>query len=272
MSVYVTAVCCQPLHDLASLRRFGIDRGTIAEREAYTDFVRGVNTVAALSHPNILHTIGMCMEPDNAVVPRYLLTEEVTCSLKEFCERLGRSLSIEEFELIFGNCLEALLFMHSQSPPVIHCGIRSSTMYVCVSADGGLQCVKTGEHAVGRFVRDQLCQDLVSFRVDLRYFPIDVIHDTLDVRVDVYAFGLTMCELVAMYMMEPRGQPIRTSSQPPTARVQEASSWLCAHPDMRLHKYGDVIPKCCLNRQADRPFAHELASLVGNHPLAVSQL
>ncbi|KAL1215684.1 Protein kinase STUNTED [Cardamine amara subsp. amara] len=180
-----------------------------SSKEARTDFVHEINIISSLSHQNISPLLGVCVQ-DNDLISVYNLSS--IGSLEESLhgkQKKKHVLSWEErFKIAIG-LAEALDYLHNQcSKPVIHRDVKTSN--VLLSAEFQPQLSDFGLSMWGPTTssRYSIEADVVGTFGYLapEYFMYGKVSD----KVDVYAFGVVLLELVSgrnpISPKNPRGQ------------------------------------------------------------------
>ncbi|CAN8271328.1 unnamed protein product [Cochlearia groenlandica] len=173
-------------------------------KEAMKDFVQEVSIISSLSHQNISPLIGVCVRY-NDLISVYNLSSKG--SLEETLQGKHMLRWEERFKIAIGLC-EALDYLHNQcSIPVIHRDVKSSN--VLLSDDFEPELSDFGLSMWGsKSSRYSIQRDVVGTFGYLapEYFMYGKVSD----KVDVYAFGVVLLELISGRISispdNPRGQ------------------------------------------------------------------
>ncbi|KAH9694678.1 protein kinase domain-containing protein [Citrus sinensis] len=166
-----------------------------SSKEAWKDFAHEVDIISTLEHKNIAPLLGVCIEDDNLISVYHFLSKG---SLGEYLHGKYRDKHPLSWEVRFNIAVgiaEALFYLHNEcSRPVIHRDIKSSNILVSDKfeaqlSDFGLaiwgpagSSFMTGGEVVGTF--GYLAPE---------YFMYGKLSD----KVDVYAFGVVLLELLS---------------------------------------------------------------------------
>lgn len=166
-----------------------------SSKEAWKDFAHEVDIISTLEHKNIAPLLGVCIEDDNLISVYHFLSKG---SLGEYLHGKYRDKHPLSWEVRFNIAVgiaEALFYLHNEcSRPVIHRDIKSSNILVSDKfeaqlSDFGLaiwgpagSSFMTGDEVVGTF--GYLAPE---------YFMYGKLSD----KVDVYAFGVVLLELLS---------------------------------------------------------------------------
>ncbi|CAL9228047.1 unnamed protein product [Arabidopsis halleri] len=180
-----------------------------SSKEAMTNFVHEINIISSLSHQNISPLLGVCVQ-ENELISVYNLS--TTGSLEETLhgKRKGKYvLSWEErFKIAIG-LVEALDYLHNRcSKPVIHRDVKTSNVLLSAELQPQLSDFGLSMWGPTTSSRYSIQGDVVGTFGYLapEYFMYGKVSD----KVDVYAFGVVLLELISgrhpISPQNPRGQ------------------------------------------------------------------
>lgn len=144
--VKVTALFCTVSKCLCARREGVLDQGSIfiekpdkfgipPDSDEYSHYAKALVDEAellySLVHPNIVRVFGLVV--DGQTTPKtYILMERGTSSLRSWLDK-NRLISIEQLLLLSHNILSGLAFLHTRSPPIVHCDVKDDNVLVFVS-------------------------------------------------------------------------------------------------------------------------------------------
>jgi interleukin-1 receptor-associated kinase 1 len=180
-----------------------------SSKEAMTNFVHEINIISSLSHQNISPLLGVCVQ-DNELISVYNLSN--TGSLEETLHGKQKGkyvLSWEErFKIAIG-LAEALDYLHNRcSKPVIHRDVKTSNVLLSLELQPQLSDFGLSMWGPTTSSRYSIQGDVVGTFGYLapEYFMYGKVSD----KVDVYAFGVVLLELISgrnpISPQNPRGQ------------------------------------------------------------------
>ena len=206
-------------------------------------FYQEASTLARLDHPNLPKVSDYFSDDDRDYlvmdfVPGQDLREMLTSSLRE-----GHPLP-ERHVLAWAEQLcDALSYMHTQDPPVLHRDIKPGNIKITPS--GNVKLVDFGLVKV-LVPDDQRTITVVQGRGTVQYIPLEQYGgDTghTDVRSDIYSLGATLYHLLAgqppadakTRFLKPNSLPsLRNLNPAVSAQTERAIIWsLAMHPDDR---------------------------------------
>eukprot|EP01087_Luapelamoeba_hula_P024976 TRINITY_DN9696_c0_g1_i1.p1 TRINITY_DN9696_c0_g1~~TRINITY_DN9696_c0_g1_i1.p1 ORF type:complete len:1325 (+),score=299.28 TRINITY_DN9696_c0_g1_i1:269-4243(+) len=164
--------------------------------EIFAEFRKEVSMMSVMQHPNIVALKGLCMAP--------------FCMLLEFCSKGSLYDYIHEttnplnWAIIFKlaeDIAKGMNFMHTFTPPLIHRDLKSPNILLAVEEDPqtkkGIIVAKVADFGLSRslMLAGKLTKKVVDNPVWLA--PEMMRKEDYDNKVDVYAFGVIMWELVS---------------------------------------------------------------------------
>ncbi|MEW5868227.1 MAG: bifunctional serine/threonine-protein kinase/formylglycine-generating enzyme family protein [Chloroflexota bacterium] len=158
--------------------------------EAQRQFKREAQILFDLSHPNLPRVI------DNFVIQgqgQYLVMDYVEGEdLQEMLQRVGGPLPEEQVLEWIGQVCDALIYLHSQNPPIIHRDIKPAN--IKITPQGKAMLVDFG---IAKVYDPRLSTTAGAKAVTPGYSPHEQYGTgTTDARTDVYALGATLYHLL----------------------------------------------------------------------------
>jgi serine/threonine-protein kinase len=222
--------------------------------QAQQQFLKEASILAQLDHPNLPKVSDFFAEGErDYLVMDYVPGQDLKQILEESRQN-GRPLTESQILTWAEQIMDALAYLHRQSPPVLHRDIKPAN--IKLTPDGRIKLVDFG------LVKLMLPDDnrtitVVQGRGTALYTPLEQYGGDgghTDARTDIYALGATIYHLLTgvpppdakARFLNPRSlQPMRTLKPQISAHVAEAVTWaLEMHPDERPHsieKFREVL-------------------------------
>ncbi len=211
-------------------------------KQAREQFLREATVLARLDHPNLpkvsdFFSIG----GRDYLVMDYVPGKDLRTLMREARQR-GSFLQEREVLGWASQLSDALIYLHSQDPPILHRDIKPSNLKLTPS--GLLKLVDFG--LVKILASEEMTVTIVQGRGTALYTPLeqyggDAGHT--DARSDIYAFGATLYHLLTNHSpVEARERFLHPDSLPPprqynpdiSMRTERAILWaMNLHPDER---------------------------------------
>ncbi|KAG7085886.1 hypothetical protein E1B28_003420 [Marasmius oreades] len=171
------------------------------------DLISEVLLLRQLRHPNILPFLGIndeVLSPSLAIITPWMPHGNLSVYLKHVPCSLGRKVKL------LRQVVEGLRYLHTHSPPVVHCDIKAGNILVsedeiCCIGDFGLSILqKTSNEFSPPAVTDKADNDS-GVRGSLRWLAPELLgpyalHSTSASSTrDVYALGCTILEVISGY-------------------------------------------------------------------------
>ena len=206
-------------------------------------FYEEASTLARLDHPNLPKVSDYFSESDRDYlvmdfVPGHDLKEMLANALRQ-----GHPLPERQVLAWAGQLCDALHYMHTQAPPVLHRDIKPGN--IKITPAGNVKLVDFGLVKL-LAVDDQRTITVVQGRGTVQYTPLEQYGgDTghTDARSDIYSLGATLYHLLTgkppvdakQRFLKPRSQPGPRSLNPDISpQTEQAILWsLAMHPDDR---------------------------------------
>ena len=218
------------------------------KREIFSDPVlfAKCQKLVKLRHPNLLQLLGFTRESENSSL--LVINEKLSATLDVVLKRRSTSeLLIGPKLTIASDVVKALCYLHQQSPPLVHCAIVPTNIYLTAYYSAKLSDTGFGEAAI----TSQALSPSLS-----RYLPIEAITDvpTLSPSLDIFTFGVTLFQMVTH--KEPSNFPANNKASE-SQRLLEYIELIGED-----HLLADLIKQCLRVEPKDRPSAVELYNLL----------
>ncbi|MBI4770594.1 MAG: serine/threonine protein kinase [Chloroflexi bacterium] len=213
-----------------------------AQLQARDQFQREATVLARLDHPNLPKVSDFFAVDDHAYLVMDYVPGDDLKTLMDEARRAGRRLPEDEVLSWARQLLDALSYLHSQDPPVLHRDIKPGNIKITPS--GLLKLVDFG--LVKLMAPDEVTVTVVQGRGTALYTPLEQYGgDTghTDVRSDVYSCGATFYHLLTnqpppeartRFLHPETLVPPRTHNPALAAQTERALLWAMAlHPDDR---------------------------------------
>jgi len=129
-------------------------------------------------------------DPDKQEV--VFITELVVASLKSYILRIKDSRP--KLKAIKGWCreiLKGLKYLHEQNPPIIHRDIKCENIFINTNIGG----IKIGDLGLATTMKKEYCESLVGTP---EYMAPELYEEKYTTKVDVYAFGMCLLEMITL--------------------------------------------------------------------------
>lgn len=215
--------------------------------QAREQFLREATVLARLDHPNLPKVSDYFSEgPRDYLVMDYVPGQDLRTLM---LEARRKKVFLPEREVLgWANQLsDALIYLHSQEPPIIHRDIKPSNLKITPSGllklvDFGLVKILAPEEVTITIIQGQG----TALYTPLEQYGGDDAHT--DIRADIYSFGATLYHLLTneppvearKRFLDPSSlTPLREFNSVLSARTQRAVLWAMAlHPDERPSNVG----------------------------------
>jgi serine/threonine-protein kinase len=222
--------------------------------QAQQQFLKEASILAQLDHPNLPKVSDFFAEDGrDYLVMDYVPGQDLKQIMEESREN-GRSLIESQILVWAEQIMDALAYLHRQSPPVLHRDIKPAN--IKLTPDGRIKLVDFG------LVKLMLPDDsrtitVVQGRGTALYTPLEQYGGDgghTDARTDIYALGATLYHLLtdvpppdakARFLNPRSAQPPRILKPQISAHVSDAVMWAMEmHPDERpnsIEKFRQVL-------------------------------
>lgn len=254
------AVCAaKKIHD--ELLRVGSSEDT---RYMIDAFVRECKLMSTLRHPHIVQFLGVCYLAGSTLPS--LIMERLDTSLHEFLESTPDLVLTTKQSILLG-VARGLLYLHSQTPPIIHRDLTARNVLLNSSL-----VAKITDMGVARIVNlrsDQLAATMTRGPGNITYMPPEAMgpHSKYDTSLDVFSFGNLMLftltqqfpNLLAATYNDPKSDKVigRTEIERRLNEFQFADSILGSK-----HPLLDLSRNCLQNRASNRPTTSQLVTRI----------
>lgn len=211
-------------------------------KEARQQFLHEATVLARLDHPNLPKVSDFfSVGPRDYLVMDYIPGKDLRAKMLD--AKQNNIFLAEENVLGWANQLaEALTYLHSQTPPLVHRDVKPSNLKI--TPNGMLKLVDFG--LVKALVPDEMTITVIQGRGTALYTPLeqyggDGLHT--DIRSDLYAYGCTLYHLLTNTPpVDARQRFLHPESLPPprkinpaiSSRTESAILWAMElHPDDR---------------------------------------
>jgi eukaryotic-like serine/threonine-protein kinase len=218
-------------------------------KEARQQFLHEATVLARLDHPNLPKVSDFfSVGPRDYLVMDYIPGKDLRALMLDAKQK--NSFLPENEVLIWANQLaEALTYLHSQVPPLVHRDVKPSNLKITPS--GLVKLVDFG--LVKALVPDEMTITVIQGRGTALYTPLeqyggDGLHT--DVRSDIYAFGCTLYHLLTNTppvdarerFLHPASLPLPRKINPAiSSRTERAILWAMElHPNDRPESAEDL--------------------------------
>ena len=210
--------------------------------QARQQFQREATVLARLDHPNLPKVSDFFSEEErDYLVMDYIPGKDLRTLMIEARQR-GEFLPEPEVLAWAAQLADALIYMHSQEPPILHRDIKPSNLKLTPS--GLIKLVDFG--LVKILASEEMTITVLQGRGTALYTPLEQYGgDTghTDARSDVYAFGATLYHLLAnqapveareRFLHPGSLKPLREQRADISVRTERAITWaMNLHPDER---------------------------------------
>lgn len=151
-----------------------------------------VELLQRLDHKNIINLFHSWRGTDSNRKPTLDFITELMSSgtLKEYLTR-ARAMKLKVIRRWCHNLLEAISYLHSQKPPVMHRDLKCDNIFI----NGHVGEVKIGDLGLSGVKEDTIAQSVIGTP---EFMAPELYEEAYTEKVDVYAFGMCMLEMISM--------------------------------------------------------------------------
>lgn len=218
-----------------------------ARAQAREQFYREASVLARLDHPNLPKVSDYFSEADRDYLVMDYVPGDDLKTLMDQARRGGRRLPVAEVVQWANQLANALEYLHSQDPPVVHRDIKPGNLKITPS--GLVKLVDFG--LVKQMAPDEMTVTVIQGRGTAQYTPLEQYGgDTghTDPRSDIYSFGATFYHLLTnqpppeaklRFLNSAILSPLRALNPEISPQLEHAILWAMAlHPDDRPQDVG----------------------------------
>lgn len=143
-----------------------------------------------LKHPNIVQAISTWYDDEKKEV--VFITELVVASLKSYILRIKNTKpKLKAIKYWCKEILKGLKYLHEQDPPIIHRDIKCDNIFI--NTNNGE--IKIGDLGLSTIMRKGYAESLVGTS---EYMAPELYEEKYTTKVDVYAFGMCLLEIITL--------------------------------------------------------------------------
>uniref|UniRef100_A0A7S1TGP6 Protein kinase domain-containing protein n=1 Tax=Compsopogon caeruleus TaxID=31354 RepID=A0A7S1TGP6_9RHOD len=206
---------------------------------------REVKFLQNLNHKNIISCYASWDSINsNGKAINFITELMMSGTLKEYIAR-AKAIKLKVIRRWCCNILEAICYLHSQDPPIMHRDIKCDNLFI----NGHVGEVKLGDLGLSGFKSQDKAITVIGTP---EFMAPELYEESYTEKVDVYAFGMCVLEMLTMeYPYSECQNPAQIFKKVYNGEKPAALSKLvdCS--------FKDAIVKC-LKREAERPSAMEL--------------
>ena len=149
-----------------------------------------VTLLKTLNHPNIVQAISTWYDKEKKEV--VFITELVVASLKAYILRIKNTKpKLKAIKYWCKEILKGLKYLHEHDPPIIHRDIKCDNIFI--NTNNGE--IKIGDLGLSTIMRKGYAESLVG---TTEYMAPELYEEKYTTKVDVYAFGMCLLEIVTL--------------------------------------------------------------------------
>ncbi|GMH44888.1 hypothetical protein BSKO_12845 [Bryopsis sp. KO-2023] len=161
----------------------------IKGREDLVSFLREVEALAALRHPNVLPFFAACIKPPDKY---WLICEFMTGgTLSKWVHGGTRRGVVEKLQMAL-EVAQGMQACEGCSPPIIHRDLKPSNVFI-----DGSGCARLGDFGLARRLLPDSQATLTSETGTYVYMSPEMIrHEVYSLKTDVWSWGVMLCEML----------------------------------------------------------------------------
>ncbi|XP_075510994.1 protein kinase STUNTED-like [Primulina tabacum] len=245
--------------------------------DALEQFFSEINIITSLHHKNIITLVGFCLEDDRLVLVYDLLSRGSLEDNLHGTQKFGKSFGWKERYKVALGVAEALDHLHNKAEPIIHRDVKSSNILLSDDfkpqlADFGLS---TWASSCSRHIGPSDVTGTFGYLAP-EYF----MHGKLDQKIDVYAFGVVLLELLSGRKPIDNGHPTGQESLVMWARhiLKKGDISELRDPDLASDYDNDQVEKivsaatlCIRDSPQSRPEISFILKLLQGSPESIER-
>ena len=202
---------------------------------------------------------GVCL--DASGWPKYVLTELALGNMKHHLQRRGRPVTVEEFHGYCTDIFSGLVYLHELTPrSIVHRDLKPDNI-LAFELRPSVTVMKIGDVGLARFISSTslVAQSAVG---SMFYMSPEVSRSKpYDGRADVFSAGVTLCEVVLLFMVDtPWQSSVITSDR--NAMIRAAVSSLQRMSSATSSLLADVLVQCTVAKAQNRPTSRHVLDLL----------
>jgi serine/threonine protein kinase len=206
----------QGFHILLNPEEFGVEPHSKAEQHQLYVLRKEIAMLSGLHHENLVGFRGVAFDLKSPrQLPKYIVTELADCNLSQWLDGLGRKLTIGELSDLWKQLLRGLVYLHSQSPPILHRDLKPDNVLVFKRLSGIV--FKIGDVGLSKF-ESEVGPSGGMTSAGAEYYRAP--EEKFVPKSDVYSLGLMISEIVCRNVLG------RTENHDRTALLVEAAEFL----------------------------------------------
>jgi serine/threonine protein kinase len=187
---------------------YGYEIGSVTHRRVVEEVLKEAQLLSSLNHKNIVKMHGIVLDPATRY-PKYVVMERAYCTLRKYLKDKGR-ISAVEIERLCAGVLSAMDYLHAPKPDsqqFAHRDIKDDNILVFYDKEGFTVKLCDMDHAKaagsdGRVSRSGGAPFYLAPEAT------DAANATVDVKMDVFSFGILVAEIVLNFLPNSDGSPL----------------------------------------------------------------
>ncbi|KAG3117555.1 hypothetical protein PI124_g4616 [Phytophthora idaei] len=250
-----------------AIKKIKVNRET--EGSQIEQFIREITLMAVLQHPRIVEFIGVAWDAlvDLSAVTELMERSDLSAVLQN-CRENGFQLTWNDHKATIAlHIVEALAYLHSLSPKVIHRDLKSKNVLLNRKMEA-----KLSDFGISRERHGVDTHMTAGMGTSFWIAPEVLRGQDYDEKADVFSFGVVLSEL------DTDDYPYWNTTNPPRGKLQEGEILQLVASGQMRPSFSRSCPasilkvaiRCLHVRPEDRPSAAELVQLF--HELVVQEL
>ena len=211
-----------------------------------------------LQHSNIAQLYGLYFDSQAAPLPM-LVTERLQIPLENYLQTRSSDDGVDKLHIL-NSVVSAIVYLHSQQPPLVHGHLTSHNVLVMETSSKVIAKVTdTGLPALLQVTPQDYAQRCPSARV---YLPPEALAGDVCLfpAADVFAFGVLMVRVLLHRIQLPESAPVfeLSSGKMVLAAETQGSSYIVSLLSSHPHPQYPLLQHCLSKSPNRRPEASEL--------------